>query len=150
MNTTNESTNYTTINASSVNWSNNQINSSFSSLRVQINDYDTYQTLPTRLDQLCTQVTQVPIIRIYGSLSVQNSLSNTDSPNKKKRKIDETTSPAVFNVVIHVHNFYPYIYVDCHETDFTKLENDDFIKLITDYLETVLEESLNIENPQRI
>lgn len=54
MNTTNESTNYTTINASSVNWSNNQINSSFSSLRVQINDYDTYQTLPTRLDQLCT------------------------------------------------------------------------------------------------
>lgn len=141
MNTTNESTNYTTINASSVNWSNNQINSSFSSLRVQINDYDTYQTLPTRLDQLCAQVTQVPIIRIYGSLSVQNSLSNTDSPNKKKRKIDETTSPAVFNVVIHVHNFYPYIYVDCHETDFTKLENDDFIKLITDYLETVLEES---------
>ena len=49
-------------------------------------------------------------------------LSNTDSPNKKKRKIDETTSPAVFNVVIHVHNFYPYIYVDCHETDFTKLK----------------------------
>ena len=106
MNTTNESTNYTTINASSVNWSNNQINS-FSSLRVQINDYDTYQTLPTRLDQLCTQVTQVPIIRIYGSLSVQNSLSNTDSPNKKKRKIDETTSPAVlmllFMYIISIH-----------------------------------------------
>ncbi|CAX43100.1 DNA polymerase zeta catalytic subunit, putative [Candida dubliniensis CD36] len=141
MNTSNESANYTTINASSVNWSNNQINSFSSSLRVQINDYDTYQTLPTRLDQLCTQVTQVPIIRIYGSLSVQPSSDNTDSPNKKKRKINETTSPAVFHVVIHVHNFYPDIYVDCNETDLTKLENEKFINLVTDYLEAALKES---------
>lgn len=86
MNTSNDSTSNTTLNASSVNWTTNQIDSS-SNLRVQINDYDSYQTFATRLDQYCTRVTQVPIIRIYGSISIDHNETNQNntSPSKKNR-----------------------------------------------------------------
>lgn len=60
-------------------------------IRVQINDYDSYQTAPLRLDRLYGKASQVPVIRLYGYL-VAESL----------------TIP----VLIHVHNAFPYIYVD--------------------------------------
>lgn len=137
MNTSNDSTSNTTLNASSVNWTTNQIDSS-SNLRVQINDYDSYQTFATRLDQYCTRVTQVPIIRIYGSISIDHNETNQNntSPSKKKQKLENQSS--VFNVVIHVHNFYPYIYVTCHETDYSKLQDEKFIELVVNYLESAL------------
>ncbi|RCK64703.1 DNA polymerase zeta catalytic subunit [Candida viswanathii] len=139
MNTTNDSTANTTFNASSVNWTNNQVNSN-SNLRVQINDYDTYQTFATRLDQYCTRVTQVPIIRIYGSIAIDHeAVLREVSPRKKKQKIEAHAS--VFNVVIHVHNFYPYIYVNCHETDYAKLQDEKFIELVVYYLEAALKVS---------
>ena len=104
------------------------MNENDSQLSVQINDYDSYQAVPTKLDQGYSHVTQVPIIRIYGSLSV------VDPKDDKSPKL-------VFNCMIHVHNFYPYIYVDCLETDYEVLTDPSHIPYITEYLEAALEKS---------
>ncbi|RLV95009.1 DNA polymerase zeta catalytic subunit [Spathaspora sp. JA1] len=114
-----------------------------SQLRVQINDYDTYQSYPTRLDQYYTKTSQVPIIRIYGSISIdQNIISRNDSsPHKKKQRNAPDLPPCVFNIVIHVHNFYPYLYVDCRETDYEKLSQRSHINAVIDCLEVALRES---------
>ncbi|KAK6459617.1 uncharacterized protein RJT20DRAFT_89613 [Scheffersomyces xylosifermentans] len=90
---------------------------------VQINDYDTYQALPSKLDQLYSHVTQVPLIRIYGKIEPENSLN---------------TYSSVFQVLVHVHNFYPYLYVDCFESDTKKLASKSHIDRVINYLEASL------------
>ncbi|CAI5758271.1 unnamed protein product [Candida verbasci] len=130
--------NDSSYNESTINWSPNSASSSF---RVQINDYDTYQTWPTKLDQLYTVVSQVPIIRIYGSLSINNDEKNNEQSPKRKKPRIESNETSVFNVVIHVHNFYPYFYVDCNETNYEKLKDKKFIDKVINYLETSLKES---------
>ncbi|KAG5419243.1 REV3 [Candida metapsilosis] len=141
----NSSTFDSTFNVSSVNWSTHS--SSASHLKIQINDYDTYQASPTKLDQLYTQVSQVPIIRVYGSLSFEHKVaSQTESPMKKKQKLvhfQEQTRPSsfVYNVLLHVHNFYPYFYVDCHEQDYQKLQSCEYLDKVMNYLEVVVKES---------
>lgn len=64
-------------------------------LQIQICDLDTYQHLATPLDQLYGLAARVPFIRIYGSLKV------------------ETERDLAYNVLVHVHNYYPYVYIDC-------------------------------------
>ncbi|EGW31711.1 DNA polymerase zeta [Spathaspora passalidarum NRRL Y-27907] len=113
---------------------------SLDSLRVQINDYDTYQSYPTRLDQYYSKVLQVPIIRIYGSITVDENIISRNylSPTKKKHKHKSDTPSYVFNVVIHVHNFYPYLYVDCRDQDYAKLSQRSHINKVIDHLEEAL------------
>lgn len=81
-------------------------------LAIQINDYDSYQVEPSKLDDLYIEVSHVPIIRIYGSISLSNQ---------------------VFNVLLHVHNYFPYVYLDC----VGELSLDQ----VHDYLETTLSNS---------
>lgn len=64
-------------------------------LHIQISDYDTYRLPPTPLDQL-QSAQNVPIIRIYGALRVAAAPHHL-----------------AYNVVVHVHNYYPSLYVDC-------------------------------------
>ncbi|CAL1214911.1 unnamed protein product [Candida parapsilosis] len=142
----NTSTFDSTFNVSSVNWSSHS--TSASHLKIQINDYDTYQAYPTKLDQLYTQVSQVPIVRVYGSLSFEEQAASSRnlSPMKKKQKLlgsHQLTRPRafVFNVVIHVHNFYPYFYVDCHEQDYQKLQSREYLDKLINYLEVMVRES---------
>ncbi|ODV79273.1 DNA/RNA polymerase [Suhomyces tanzawaensis NRRL Y-17324] len=102
-------------------------------LSIQINDYDTYQAAPSKLDHLYSHVSQVPIIRIYGSISVVN-------PHKRRRPQNATApSPpsSCYNVLVHVHNFYPYIYVDCHED----LPGPEHLQYLTGHIEAALAES---------
>lgn len=89
-------------------------------LHVQISDYDTYRLAPTRLDQFQSAV-KVPIIRVYGALRVPN------------------TRDLAYNAVVHVHNYYPYLYIDCPLRDgpFTLKYLDE----ITSFLEQKLAES---------
>ncbi|KAI5961013.1 REV3 [Candida pseudojiufengensis] len=134
----------TTFDVSSINWSNHSTSSS--QIKLQINDYDTYQSYPTKLDQLYTKVSQVPIIRIYGSINVEHKSPGFElSPNKRRKLNNEISSnnnkSSVFNVVIHVHNFYPYFYVDCHETDYNKLQSQEFFDSLITYLENLLKQS---------
>lgn len=91
-------------------------------LHIQISDHDAYQLTPLHLDQII-DVPKVPVIRIYGALRVPGS------------KRDEA-----FNTVVHVHNFYPYLYVDCLVTNESKL-TDEYLERITDLTEAALAES---------
>ncbi|KAK6204711.1 uncharacterized protein RJT21DRAFT_117159 [Scheffersomyces amazonensis] len=102
-------------------------------LHIQINDYDTYQCPPTPLDHLYHKVSQVPIIRIYGSLSVPS----TTSSSTKRSSLHRDS----FNVLLHVHNYYPYIYVDCHDTNYSKLSSTQYLDEVAQYLENSLRES---------
>lgn len=63
-------------------------------LRVQINDYDSYQTHPSVIDTV-RGVVQVPVVRVYGLVMVPGP------------------DPFPVNVLVHVHNVYPYVMVDC-------------------------------------
>lgn len=90
----------------------------FNQLVVQINDFDSYQATPTKLDNLYSHVSQVPIIRIYGSLSLS----------------DQSSRKQVHNVLIHVHNAFPYFYIDCYEKKPLKAHIDT----VTAYLESNL------------
>ncbi|KAK6465757.1 hypothetical protein DFJ63DRAFT_283621 [Scheffersomyces coipomensis] len=101
-------------------------------LKIQINDYDTYQTFPSRLDHLYNKVTQVPIIRIYGSVNIPFATKNTDTVSNRHD---------CFNVLIHIHNYYPYIYVDCFETNYDLLKDPNYLNQIIDHLETNLSQS---------
>lgn len=105
--------------------------------RVQFNDYDTYQALPLELDQLHNQVAVVPIIRIYGSFSVSEnpeSLSNGSSSATHGSSTAQLLAALSFTAVVHVHNFYPYIYLDApiHSIPLNSIEA---------YLESCLRES---------
>lgn len=97
-------------------------------LRVQISDYDSYQFQSLNLDQLSGQVSRVPIVRIYGSISV---------PTEKSSTITSVSSSltCTYNVIVHVHNYYPYLFVDCNE----KIPN---LPKLINYLEVVLKNSL--------
>lgn len=64
-------------------------------LQIQICDLDAYQHVATPLDQLYGLVSKVPFVRIYGALKV------------------EAASNLAYNVLVHVHNYYPYFYIDC-------------------------------------
>lgn len=103
----------------------------YDSIKVQINDYDTYQITPLRLDKLRLLVAHVPIIRIFGSVSVPTP----EGP------------PHVHNVLMHVHNVFPYLYVDCRVTDIQTLQSDTFIAGITDFIENGLRESFQRRGP---
>lgn len=91
-------------------------------LFIQISDHDAYQLTPLHLDQFL-DVPKVPVIRVYGALRVPGSIR------------DEA-----YNTVVHVHNFYPYLYVDCLVTDESKL-TDEYLGRVTDLIEAALAES---------
>lgn len=103
-------------------------------LTVQINDYDTYQAVPTKLDQLYSHVSQVPIIRVYASLTLSH---------KDLDQID------VYNVLVHVHNYYPYLYFDCLETDSKRLSSDTYTRSVASYLENLLTKSFAINKKRK-
>lgn len=89
-------------------------------LHVQISDHDSYRQVPTPLDQLQTAA-KVPILRIYGGLRVPG------------------TRDLAYNVVVHVHNYYPYFYVDC--PDVKGKYDDTLLGRVADDLELQLAES---------
>lgn len=109
-------------------------------INVQISDYDVYRLQLTRLDQLPGR--QVPIIRIYGALRVPH------------------TRDLAYSVVVHVHNYYPYLYLECPISNYTQA----FLSSLKDFLELQLAESFrsrqetdsdeeedpNLENPPSV
>ncbi|CAK9439135.1 uncharacterized protein LODBEIA_P33590 [Lodderomyces beijingensis] len=150
MNVSNDPTANVTSDVSSIEWSTHD--ASLSTLKIQINDYDTYQSYPSKLDQLYTKVSQVPVIRIYGSVSVGHENKQHTNSARKKCKIGESagasaaaaaaaSSLSVFNIIIHVHNFYPYFYVDCQDTDYEKLQSPEYINEVIEFLENVMRAS---------
>lgn len=90
-------------------------------LHIQINDHDTYHELPLSLD-LMQGATKVPIIRIYGSLRVR------------------TSQDLAYNVLVHVHNYYPYVYLDWWGHDESAI-TDDELRDFKLYLETCMKAS---------
>ncbi|PVH17379.1 uncharacterized protein CXQ87_000264 [Candidozyma duobushaemuli] len=85
-------------------------------LQIQICDLDAYQHVATPLDQLYGLVSKVPFVRIYGALKV------------------EAASNLAYNVLVHVHNYYPYFYIDCpprqlDEAYLSRLKNHFDIKI---------------------
>lgn len=114
-------------------------------LHVQINDYDTYQTHSLKLDQLYNDVVQVPIIRIFGSLVVgiddgDGDRENADDSHTKHGDAKHAEKALSYNVLVHVHNYYPYLYVDCFE-DEALLRSKDYIGQLEEYLEKNLQQS---------
>ncbi|CUM65007.1 uncharacterized protein PRCAT00002626001 [Priceomyces carsonii] len=93
--------------------------------KVQINDYDSYQSPPSKLDQLYGQVRQVPIIRIYGSVAIAGGCCN---------------------ILVHVHNCYPYLYLEAKEEDLHLLSSEKYISSIVEYLETKITSSFKKAN----
>lgn len=77
-------------------------------MEVQVADYDSYHVPPTKLDLVYGECSQVPIVRVYGSVRVE--------PPNRKRPHPELT-PLVVPAVVHIHNYYPYLYVDCNTRD---------------------------------
>lgn len=88
-------------------------------IRIQINNYDTYQTSPQEIDNLYQEALQVPIIRIYGALVLKHN-------NEKK----------CFNTLIHVHNYFPYLYLTC-DYSFVKSQLNHLTH-VTNYLESFI------------
>lgn len=110
--------------------------------KVQFNDYDTYQSLPLDIDCLHGQVHVVPIIRIYGSFSVssaepQSSAATSSSTSASATILDG--SALSFTTVLHVHNFFPYFYIDApvHSVP---------LQTIISYLESCIRDSF-LRNP---
>lgn len=88
-------------------------------IRFQINNYDTYQTSPQEIDNLYQEALQVPIIRIYGALVFKHN-------NEKK----------CFNTLIHVHNYFPYLYLSC---DYAFIKSQlNHLAHVTNYLESFI------------
>lgn len=90
-------------------------------LKVRISDLDSYQLTPTHLDQF-QQAPKVPVIRVYGAL--------------------KTALEASYNVLVHVHNYYPYLYIDCPERDLRRVDTE-YEQLILRYLDGCLAESFS-------
>lgn len=111
-------------------------------LNIQINDYDTYQTYPLKLDQLYNDVAQVPIIRVFGSLSVPvNELDDGDNAERMSGQASvEGVTFHSYNVLIHVHNFYPYVYVDCYEGE-ALLTSPNYLANLVEYIDAGLRQS---------
>lgn len=89
-------------------------------ISVRISDLDSCQQTPTHLDQF-QHAPKVPIIRIYGALRLKQ-LS--------------------YNVLVHVHNFYPYLYIDCPERDWRRVD-DTYISKLSSFLDGCLAESFS-------
>lgn len=98
-----------------------------SRLKIQVNDYDSYQTFPLKIDELYYEVQKVPILRIFGVLSVPRSNSCAKDANEFHW----------YNVVLHIHNYYPYLYVHCYDTEENVLDNK-YLKEVVYYLEAAL------------
>ncbi|RKP30691.1 DNA/RNA polymerase [Metschnikowia bicuspidata] len=94
-------------------------------LKVRISDLDSYQLTPTHLDQF-QQAPKVPVIRVYGAL--------------------KTALEASYNVLVHVHNYYPYLYIDCPERDPRRVDTE-YEQRILRYLDGCLAESFNDSEP---
>lgn len=90
-------------------------------LSIQISDLDSYHLIPLRLDQF-QSAPKVPIIRIYGTLHVPD------------------LELSAYNILVHIHNYYPYFYIDCLETEDSKL-NDEYLQRLNFYLEKIIGES---------
>lgn len=96
-------------------------------LKIQISDYDSYQVKALNLDQLNAQVGRVPIVRVYGSISVpleyptkglappSSSISSSDNKSSNTTVSSSSVPSVNYNIIVHVHNYYPYLYVDCFE-----------------------------------
>lgn len=95
--------------------------------RIQITDYDSFLSEPTLLDNLYDKVQKVPIIRIYGTLEIK-------SDSKEGQAVD------YFNVLVHVHNCFPYFYVGI-DSKFADVLNEDSADKILHYLEEQLSNS---------
>lgn len=87
---------------------------------VRISDLDSCQQTPTHLDQF-QQAPKVPVIRVYGALKLE-LLS--------------------CNVLVHVHNFYPYLYIDCPEPDLRRVD-DNYTAKLAQFLDGCLAESFS-------
>lgn len=98
-----------------------------SRLKVQVNDYDSYQAFPLKIDELYYEVEKVPILRIFGVLSVPRSSVSARDENEFYW----------YNVVLHVHNYYPYLYVHCYDTEESALDNKRLREVVY-YLEAAL------------
>lgn len=100
-------------------------------IHLQINHYDSYQCAPSCLDNLLSQVAQVPVIRVYGSLVFYHQSQKYN-----------------YNTLLHVHNFYPYVYLSC---DYEFLKNRDkslHLKEVINFLEQAL--GLSFKNKKRL
>ncbi|KAM9928472.1 hypothetical protein OXX80_009990 [Metschnikowia pulcherrima] len=97
-------------------------------LSIQISDLDSYQSAPSHLDQF-QQAPKVPIIRIYGILRVPNS------------------ELSAYNILVHVHNFYPYLYLDCLQDNDADI-NDNYIERLSQHLENAIGESFQRRQAQ--
>lgn len=91
-------------------------------LHIQINDHDAYQHEPLKLDQHFAAVAKVPLIRIYGSLRIQRDRDYA------------------YPILVHVHNYYPYLYVDCVEKEPAKLTRE-YLEKLSKYLDETLQAS---------
>lgn len=99
-------------------------------LYVQINDHDSYHQTPLSLDQL-HRVPKVPLIRIYGSLRVVGPTN------------------LAYNVLVHVHNFYPYLYLDWwgqNETSVTDHEIEAFQKYLEECIKISFQKRKEVDS----
>lgn len=90
-------------------------------ISVRISDLDSCQQSPTHLDQL-QQVPKVPVIRIYGAL--------------------KASSGNLYNVLVHVHNYYPYLFIDCPVREQRRVDEKYLVDL-AQYLDGCLAESFS-------
>ncbi|CCE85551.1 Piso0_005157 [Millerozyma farinosa CBS 7064] len=95
--------------------------------RIQITDYDSFLSEPTLLDNFYGKVQKVPIIRIYGTLEIKNNSNDGQAVD-------------YFNVLVHVHNCFPYFYVGV-DSKFNDILNEDSAAKILHYLEEQLSNS---------
>lgn len=91
-------------------------------LQIQICDLDTYQHVTTPLDQLYKLVPKVPFIRVYGALKVEGARN------------------LAYNVLVHVHNYYPYVYIDCPDKSARPLD-DEYLKNLKNYFNQSIHDS---------
>lgn len=80
-------------------------------LKVYISNYDSYQSTVLRLDHLYGEVDQVPVVRIYGIILIEEDARDVTL------KDSENNTPTGVNVLIHLHNCLPYVYVNCYENE---------------------------------
>lgn len=85
-------------------------------MKVQVADYDAYHVSPTKLDSVYGEATQAPIVRVYGSVRIEPPLGT-------KRPL-LLLSPLVIPAMVHIHNYYPYLYVDCNTKDLTTITEE--------------------------
>lgn len=100
-------------------------------LKVQINNYDSYQSPPSCLDNLAPFVDHVPVIRIYGALV-----------------FSQDSTKYGFNTLLHVHNVYPYVYISCNYEYLKTVDETSHITELTNFLEMALKTSFRQKKDQ--